>query len=128
MNAVKLHSMFAALPPESGLGPKVPGSGQDFLMVLVACAAIGLVILLAVTLWLRSRRAHRRHHHHRDRGSARPTTEPAEEVETADAVMETEHAHGRRRRRRAHRGRNPTLAETGGLPPPRPEGQVPPGL
>ena len=89
MNAVKLHSMFAALPPESGLGPKAPGSGQDLLIVLVACAAIGLVILLAMTLWLKSRRTHRRHHHHRDRGSARPTAESPEEVEAADAVVET---------------------------------------
>jgi hypothetical protein len=31
------------------------------------------------------------------------------------------HHHRRRRRRREHRPRNPTLAETGGLPPARPE-------
>lgn len=33
-----------------------------------------------------------------------------------------------RRRRREHRGRNPSLAETGGLPPERPEGAAPKGL
>ena len=31
----------------------------------------------------------------------------------------------RRRRRRAHRPRNPSLQQTGGLPPPRPEDQPP---
>jgi len=30
-----------------------------------------------------------------------------------------------RRRRRTHRPRNPTLAETGGLPPPKPENESP---
>lgn len=34
----------------------------------------------------------------------------------------------RRRRRRAGRARNPTLAETGGLPPIRPSDAPPPGL
>ncbi|MCX8107768.1 MAG: hypothetical protein N3G20_03080, partial [Verrucomicrobiae bacterium] len=34
--------------------------------------------------------------------------------------------HRRRRRRREHRPRNPTLAETGGLPPPRQTDQLPP--
>jgi hypothetical protein len=32
----------------------------------------------------------------------------------------------RKRRRRDHRPRNPTLEQTGGLPPPRPEDQPPP--
>ncbi len=35
--------------------------------------------------------------------------------------------HSRRRRRREHRKLNPTLAQTGGLPPPRPPNQPPRG-
>lgn len=127
MNGVMTHCMVAALPPETGLGPKVPGSGQDFLTVLIACAALGLVILGAMTFWLKGRKGHR-HHHRRHHRSPAPEAGPAEPTEADAPEAARSHAHSRRRRRRAHRGRNPSLAETGGLPPPRPEGQVPPGL
>jgi ABC-type nickel/cobalt efflux system permease component RcnA len=132
MNAVTPLAMLAALPPDAGLGQQAPGSGQDFLIVLIACAALGLVILGAMTLWLQSRK-HRRHrhrsgHHRPEAAAARGPAAPDEEDESGTAAETSEHSHGRRRRRRAHRGRNPTLAETGGLPPPRPDGQVPTGL
>jgi hypothetical protein len=55
-------------------------------------------------------------------------------LEDPEANQETHHHHhhGRHHRRHkkhrsqtSHRQRNPTLAETGGLPPIRPEGEVP---
>ena len=46
-----------------------------------------------------------------------------------DASQVLQAQEGRRRRaRREHRERNPTLAETGGLPPPRPDGCPPAAL
>jgi hypothetical protein len=44
----------------------------------------------------------------------RPSQPPSDEEITVD---ETRRRYKRRVRRRDHRGRNPTLAETGGLPP-----------
>lgn len=122
------HRLLAALASDGGLGPQVPGSSQDLLILLIACAGLGLVILLVATLWFKGRKNHR-HHHRRDRETApRNTVESTASEEPGEDGEADAHSHGRRRRRRAHRSRNPTLAETGGLPPPRPEGQVPHGL
>jgi hypothetical protein len=85
--------------------------------------AIGLVTLLAA-LWavfLRRKRRRRHSHHHAHHHSSSPagvSEEPT--AEGAPAPEETRRHH--RRSRRQHRRRNPTLAETGGLPPIRPEG------
>lgn len=72
--------------------------------------------------WGRHRRSHRhRHRHHASRDSSK-----AEESDDS----EDGESHGkrrRRRRRREHRPRNPTLSETGGLPPMRGDGP-PPGV
>lgn len=46
---------------------------------------------------------------------SRPT-----ETETEDGMIRKRKRH--KKKRRDHRTRNPTLSETGGLPPPRPEG------
>jgi MYXO-CTERM domain-containing protein len=84
--------------------------------------AIGFVALLALVwaafLRKKRRRRHSRHHSHRQSSS------PAEKVEVLkdqDAPPVTEPRQRSRRSRRRHRPRNPTLAETGGLPPVRPE-------
>jgi len=72
--------------------------------------ALGVVILAAVVWAVFFRSRHRRsyrHHHHHD-------SEHAAEAESAAAGT---HRRRRWRRRREHRPRNPTLAETGGLPP-----------
>ena len=84
--------------------------------------AIGLVTLLLV-LWAvfirkrgRRRRSHHHSHHH-SAGAVEGSQPPGEGQPPA-----TEEKRGRHRRsRRRHRRRNPTLAETGGLPPIRPE-------
>ena len=89
---------------------------------LMIFGAIGLVTLLVVlwALFIRRRRRRRRDHHHTHHHSSAP----AEVVEAPKAPDAPDRPYKRRRRRRSghsHRPRNPTLAETGGLPPIRPE-------
>jgi len=132
--------LFASAGAEVPLPTRVPGTARDTLIVLIAASAVGLVLLGALTLWVKARRSHRHHRHHRHhprQAESRPMEAPgaASKVTGAAAEPDTDtdtdtdtHRHRRRKRRRDHRPRNPTLAETGGLPPPRPEGQAPPGL
>lgn len=136
MNAPLLPRLLAALPTAPDAAPQapVPGISRDALAVLLSCSALGVLLLLLVWWWWQGRRKHRRHHHHRHRhhhAASSPETAGADAGATTDAAEAGETTvttHHRRRRRRAHRSRNPTLAETGGLPPPRPEGETPPGL
>jgi len=84
--------------------------------------AIGLVTALVV-LWavfLRKRRRRRRSHHHEHHGSSVPAQVPGASKDASGPAPEEHHRRHRRSRRR-HRRLNPTLAETGGLPPIRPE-------
>lgn len=99
-------------------------------LLIVGAGVILMALLVLWALYLRKKRRHRRHHkhhHHRSSQAAARDSEPVEEsVETEpeeemDGESARPHRHHRRRvRRRSHRGRNPTLAETGGLPPMRP--------
>ena len=90
--------------------------------------ALGLVTLGLVfwAVFIRKKRHrhhshhHHHHHHHRHYDSARVQEAP-EEPQTENASSQPERRHHRWRRRRHHRPRNPTLAETGGLPPIRQE-------
>ncbi|MBU6399142.1 MAG: hypothetical protein KGS61_02390 [Verrucomicrobia bacterium] len=123
---------FLALGGDLGLGPSGPsvslgrGTGliaQELTWIIVA--GLGLMILLF--LWAKYlRRSGRPHHHshHHHRSSAAPTapaaTRNGTQSDEDDGPDARHHRHRRRRRRREHRGRNPTLAETGGLPPLRP--------
>ena len=68
------------------------------------------VVIVIGTISLRKRRRARRSHHHQ---SPRPAPRNSPEPEAKFALM----TRRQRRRRREHRPRNPTLAETGGLPP-----------
>lgn len=130
--------------------PTTPGLASDILRQVGA----GLVLLLLLMLWARflrrkKRKRKRRHHQHRRplRHEVEPagTTPPSEKTMTTPASQtsgtpptdagdkpesETEgdgsEPHSRRRRhRKDHRPRNPTLAETGGLPPRRDDAQPP---
>jgi type VI protein secretion system component VasK len=92
---------------------------------LAIFAAIGLVTLLLL-IWAafirkKRRRKHSHHHHHHHHHSSQPAEAP--EVRQAEAApAPAEKRRRRRHSRHRHRPRNPTLAETGGLPPVRPEG------
>jgi hypothetical protein len=91
--------------------------------ILLVFGSIGLVTLLAL-IWatfFRKLGRRRRKRHHAYQQSSNPAEVPATpRVEDAPSLPETRHH--RRRSGRRRRSRNPTLAETGGLPPVRPEG------
>lgn len=75
-----------------------------------------LLVALAIVLWaavLRKRRS-RRERHHWHRQSRKDSTIP---MATKPAAAPPAEASRRRRRRRSEPSRNPTLAETRGLPP-----------
>jgi hypothetical protein len=83
--------------------------------------AIGLVTLLLL-LWaflLHRKRRRRLSHHHAHQHSSRPAKVPVVSKDEGDPSPPEKRRRSRRSRRR-HRPRNPTLAETGGLPPIRP--------
>ncbi len=92
---------------------------------LMVFGAMGLVTLLVVlwAIFLRKKRRKHHSHHHEHHHSSRPAEAP-EAAKEASASSSPEKRRRWRRSRRRHRPRNPTLAETGGLPPLRPE--VPP--
>jgi hypothetical protein len=94
---------------------------------LIICAALAGVITL-VFLWVlfvkipAGKKGRRRKHHHHS-----PSVSESRDAATDSNKSEADQGRRKwRRRRREHRPRNPTLAETGGLPPIRSEGQPPP--
>ena len=88
--------------------------------------ALGLIILLVLYWAIAIRKPRRRHHRHHHRHHSRHWgLNPDAPVEEEDEAEEKGGEQRHRRRRREHRPRNPTLAETGGLPPIRAE--KPPG-
>ncbi len=90
------------------------------LILICAVSFVSLLALVWAAFFRKTKR--RRHSHHR---SHRHSSAHADSVEapSGDAAESAPREHPRRRRfRRRHHSRNPTLAETGGLPPVRPEG------
>ena len=90
-------------------------SARERLIVFTAIALITVPVLVWAVFVRKARRRQRsrRHSHHHSH-------EPAENVAPAEGDNVTTQPRKRRkwrRPRREHRPRNPTLAETGGLPP-----------
>lgn len=117
--------LLAAVDAEdfTGAWRSPSGATKQYLVMLGAMAAVAAAVLIWAA-YFRKRRRHSHHHHHHHH-SSRPASGP-----TPDATesVSGHHKRRRRRRRREHRPRNPTLAETGGLPPIRvdkPSGPVP---
>lgn len=82
------------------------------------------LVLAGVLVWTAFFRKPHRHSPHRHRHHPpRPerTGSVAGQDHDGSAGASAQQRHKRRRRRREHRPRNPTLAETGGLPPLRAE-------
>jgi hypothetical protein len=114
-------ALFAQLEGLNPLNPTAPVSKtgglvvKDLLLIIGACLVLALVLFAGARLYVQSKHR-RRHHGRRGRQSAAVGTQ-----DMADAREESEergrHRRRRRRRVREHRPRNPTLAETGGLPP-----------
>ncbi len=105
---------------------KASATQQEFLTILGAVAGLTFLILVwAIFLRRRPRRdrsSFSRHFHPPKRALDGPERETSP-VPSPSGAMEAsaDRRRGRRRRARHKRRRNPTLAETGGLPPVRPE-------
>ncbi len=97
---------------------------------LLVFGAIGLVTGLALiwALFIRKpkRRRHRHHHSHEHLSTVAESLEVTESPHGEPVAVEPREHRKRRRFRHRRRSRNPTLAETGGLPPVRPEGSSEP--
>ncbi len=96
-------------------------STRDLILVFGAVVLVSTLALLWA-VFFRRRRRHRHHHHHSHSHpdsvpAASDPAPPAAQPQEADAAPPLHHRHKRRRRRHKERPRNPTLAETGGLPP-----------
>jgi len=96
------------------------GATRDVLIILGAVFCVTLLALVWA-IFLR-RQTRRRHSHHRARHhspqSAHPSASPTDDAVTLPPLERRK----RRHRSRDHRPLNPTLAETGGLPPVRTQG------
>src|SRR6266404_5123914 len=88
---------------------KMSGATRDGLIVFAAVLGVTLILALWAAFIRKKKRRSSRHLSHEH---------AAERVESADPDGSKKRKW--RRRRREHRPRNPTLAETGGLPPVRP--------
>jgi hypothetical protein len=121
MNSLWL--LAAASPIEELVGGKPPGKTPLFGPLLTDVILIlGAVVLLTVLLlyWAAYIRKPKRN----GTASKSYSTRSVRSASGAPEVQIIETPSGRRkwrRRRRDHRPRNPTLAETGGLPPPKSE-------
>jgi hypothetical protein len=94
----------------------------------ITLSTLALVVALLAVMVLAFRKRKHRHHSGLSR-SAWPESahkQPPIESDFASANGQIHRRH--RKRRKEHRQRNPTLAETGGLPPARPDDVPPPGL
>jgi len=89
-------------------------------------AAIGAAVAVGAVLFLWTYLRHRKkvRNESRQRGTL-SESKPARPVEIDPETGEPVRRRRKRRRRREHRPRNPTLDKTGGLPPPRPEDDLP---
>ncbi len=96
------------------------GATRDVLIILGA--VLGVTLLALVWAIFLRRQTRRRHSHHRARHhspeSAQSPASPPDDAATLSPLKRRK----RRRRSRDHRPLNPTLAETGGLPPVRTQG------
>lgn len=93
---------------------------REKIMIFGAIGLVtALVVLWAVFLRKKRRRRHSSHDHGHHHSSA-PAPVPEASKDASPPAAEERHRRHRRSRRR-HRRLNPTLAQTGGLPPIRPE-------
>ena len=107
---------FSSLIP--GANSSTVRSRGDTLLLLAALAALALLLVLLAVLFRRSKKKHG------ELQRSPWTDSPAYNYDHAKKIPVKEKIR-RRIRRREHRPRNPTLAETGGLPPRRGEDQPP---
>ena len=111
--------VFAAVDLLTGESTKGPGqrfNNTDILIILTAAVAVAVAIVIWLVFFRKSEPEEYEY----------PEPKPAQAARD-EAVEPGERRRRRKRRRvRDHRPRNPTLDQTGGLPPPRPDDQAPP--
>ena len=96
-------------------------STRDLLIGLTVALVIGFAI--ALWMYLRARKRTDREDQERIRQMMRGHSDG--QGDSLEKLPDGRHRRRKRRRRRDHRPRNPPLSETGGLPPPRPDDQLP---
>ncbi len=114
------------MDPEAVWGPwrSMNPSLLNGLLVVGSMALVtGLALLWAI--FLRKRRRRRHAHHHSHRHTSASIESPETPAADSSPAPPPKHRKWRRSHRR-HRSRNPTRAETGGLPPVRSEGPAEP--
>lgn len=89
---------------------------RGVLVVLGAIVLMTLVLFLWARYLRRPSRKRSEHYTYPEPTPARPTPEAASD-EDEDSAQQVRHRQRYRKRKHEHRGRNPTLAEIGGLPP-----------
>lgn len=98
---------------------------RDLLIGLTIALAVGM----AIVLWICLRSRMKSNDQDRERLSQMlrgPGGGKSSGGKSSTTITEDgRHRRRKRRRRRDHRKRNPPLSETGGLPPPRPDDQLP---
>jgi hypothetical protein len=122
MNAMRI--VFAAVAVEDVLdhwGTLSAGAREQ--LILLGVVAIVTMWLVVWALFFRKSHRRRHRHHHGHHSSQGAVNEAAAANSDGDLSQPRERRKWRRRRRE-HHPRNPTLAETGGLPPAR-EGDPP---
>jgi hypothetical protein len=102
------------LPKSNGVTPdRIPSQFLPIAIMILAVAAVLTTLIVCWAVFIRKPK--------QVKASSPRLASPAPAVtETDDGRLRVRKKH--RKRRRDHRGRNPTLAETGGLP----EGNSPP--
>jgi hypothetical protein len=119
MNHWMPHHLAAAQSLPEAVKDVTQGSGfktNHILIVMGAGFAVAAILFLLIYFLKRGAKEEA------ERPRA-PTQAPR--PEKREGATEHRHRRRKRRRRRDHRPRNPSLQQTGGLPPPRPEDQPP---
>jgi hypothetical protein len=116
---------FFQLAQLQDLNPFKPGSSvpestglvfEGVLPIIGAGLVLGLILLLGVKIAMRRGRRRRQHHHHHASPAANPIVPVLPKDDEDEDGRPSRRRRRKRHRRREHRPRNPTLAETGGLP------------
>ena len=110
------HSVVPPEVEEMARQAAVSPTSHDWMYVWGA----GLLVGIAAVAWVYYRRTHPRHHHHHHHHPEEPAGETSPET-TGPSRQAKQTSHHRHSRRRRWGRRNPTLAQTGGLPPVREE-------
>jgi hypothetical protein len=104
-------NLYAAVTVELPRSSKVPGLVASDLILMIGLAALLFGGLISWIVFIRGPRKHP--------AENRDVAKTASPSVTITEDGRERHRKKRRTRRRDHRQRNPTLSQTGGLPPPR---------